>query len=127
MKLENYNNTRGNQLERLNLLPIQDPFKITPLWIRCISYELNKQKLSTKAHVHSFYEAHYVFSGSIKYNDLENRKTYTIKNGNGILFSPNSPHNIVSFSNDLIKISITFSVLKLHTFKLFNESQLPNI
>lgn len=121
MKLENYNNTRGNQLERLNLLPIQDPFKITPLWIRCISHELNKQKLSTKAHVHSFYEAHYVFSGSIKYNDLENRKTYTIKNGNGILFSPNSPHNIASFSNDLIKISITFSISNDNANECFQE------
>ncbi len=58
-------------------------------------------------HRHSFFEMHFVVSGSFVFeNELSER--FVVNSGEYVLFSPKTFHKILSYSEDFVRISLTF-------------------
>ncbi len=103
---EHYSTARAAKLARLKIPPIKDPFYVEIPFVQSLSFENSKKFISKKPHRHSYFEAHFVFEGFMKYSDISGE--YTVKEGDGIIFSPYSEHTVCEFSNDLVKMSIAF-------------------
>ena len=118
MTLTSYTQTRANKLIKLSVSNIEEPIGIKVLWIRASSFENSDKAISKKKHKHSFFEAHFTFSGEINYVTSDG-SSYSVCDGMGIMFSPNTSHTVKSFKNDLIKFSIAFTPIQKN--KIFTE------
>lgn len=107
MQLSNYTHSRANKLAKLSIADITEPFYIKVLWIQQLSYENGKKNISTKPHEHSFFEVHFILSGSITYT-TDAGKVYTVRSGNALLFAPGMTHTVTNISEDLTKLALTF-------------------
>lgn len=91
------------------VIPTDCAFGSAPriLWINSACQE-NKYTLNLKPHNHTFFEVHYITSGSIVYrfNDSDER----IEENTFILISPYTIHCIPEQSDDLQKITVAFEV-----------------
>lgn len=114
MILSNYTQTQANRLNKLSISDINEPIPIKVLWLNTAAVT-NTKLFGNKTHKHSFFETHFLLSGSIEYETSTENK-YHILAGNGIMFSPNTSHAISSFTNDMKKISLTFYCEKPHPF-----------
>lgn len=101
-----YTQARANKLEKMQILPVAEPFRASVLWIRALLHENAVVKTSILRHRHSFYEAHYIFSGEIVY-ECEG-KEYRVCKEEGIVFAPDTYHLVKSTTPDLEKISVAF-------------------
>ena len=129
MILSNYSQTRVNRLSKLKIDDITEPFNVKIQWIQSMSMERKRTVSGVKKHKHYCFEVHFVLSGEIIYEDV-NGKVYTLKEGEGIIFAPESPHKVIDASRDMIKMSISFlpdktsflyigmSKLKAHKFSM---------
>ena len=117
MILNNYTQTRANRLTKLTVPEITEPFGVRVLWIRALSVESNARAISRHRHKHSYFEAHFMFSGAMKYS-VDGEGTYSLEAGNGLLISPEVSHTVSDLDSDLIKITIAFMPTDEHeTFK----------
>ena len=113
MILKNYTQTRGNRLAKLNVPDVTEPFGLKILWLRALSVENSVKNISRHKHKHSYFEAHFMFSGSMKY-EVSGERTFVTEEGSGILISPEISHTVVELDPDLIKISIAFIPTESH-------------
>ena len=109
MQLSEYTPKRANRLEKLSLPTVPEPFGIKILWVRWISSETSAKKISRQKHKHSFYEAHFIFSGNTEYN-ISAIGNKTLQNGDGVIISPEISHTVKGIGDGLTKISIAFSL-----------------
>jgi len=107
MILSNYTKTRVNRLSKLKIEDVTEPINIKIQWIQSLSMERKKTVSGVKKHKHYCFEVHFIISGEIVYED-ENGIIYILKEGEGIIFAPESPHKVIDASRDLIKITISF-------------------
>lgn len=121
---EHYSTARAAKLARLKVPPIKEPFYAEIPFVQSLSFENSKKFISKKPHKHSYFEAHFVFEGFMKYSDISGE--YTVKSGDGIIFSPYSEHTVREFSNDLVKMSIAFIPEKNSVF-FSNIAEKPSI
>lgn len=108
MNLSNYTQSRANRLVKLSIPDIKEPFPIRVLWLRWISVADDKKKIHTKIHQHSFFEVHFIISGETAYKNGDNH-TFSLSDGDAILFAPDTPHSVVSYTKGLTKLCLAFS------------------
>lgn len=108
IKLKEYTQSRVNKLSRLSFPETKNDLGINLHWIRWIAFE-NSDNVSRQKHKHSFYEAHFVLSGTNCYT-INGNDDITIDEGEGLIIAPDTPHKVQNMSKELTKISITFSL-----------------
>lgn len=106
--LKQFSQTRANRLERLCLPPVTEPFKARILWLRSLVSEKAVALTSKTKHRHSFFEAHFIFSGEMSYESDGRR--FVVESGNGIIFAPHIHHTVLSVSPDAVKLSVALTV-----------------
>lgn len=104
---KNYTHSTAARLAALTLAPVETPEALDILWLRTFSFERSTRQISLKKHKHSFYEAHFVFEGSITYE--ADGVSYKVCGGEAILIPPELQHRVGGFSDNLIKINIAFT------------------
>lgn len=108
MILKNYTQTRANKLARLTVPDITEPFGARILWLRSLSVENSDRAISRHKHKHSYFEAHFMFSGAMEY-DIDGKKAYRVDEGYALLVAPEITHTVTGVEKDLIKISVAFT------------------
>lgn len=109
MKLTQYTPTRAEALRKRNLPGTQTPdMKIH--WFDTVTADTIESRIYAGSHTHSFYELQLVFEGSCVYECTG--ETFTLSQG--LLIPSNIPHRYVCCSEDLLKISIAFSLHTAH-------------
>ena len=92
-------------LSRLNIPDILLPYRLRIIWLDFV----NKSAISriyTGEHFHSFYELHFVLSGSVTY--LLNGCGLSVSDGEFMMIPPNVSHSHFSCSDDSVKLSVAF-------------------
>lgn len=114
---ENYTQTKANKLSKLSVPEITEPFGIRILWLRSVAYESSRKIISRHRHKHSYFEAHFIFTGAMKY-DVDGEISYDITPDSGIIVSPEVSHTASDFNSELVRISMAFTVnTATETFK----------
>ena len=83
------------------------PMNLKNVWIEAVNF-LGINNIAKDFHSHSFYEVHFVLSGSITY--FLDDKQIKIEEGNAIFIPANKVHKFFSSSEDVFKIAIAFLV-----------------
>ncbi len=104
--LKNYTAGRAAKMEKFSSVNVTEPFNVKILWMRALNSEKAVLKTTLKNHRHSFFEAHYIFSGEIIYSSGGNE--YSVTAGKAIVFAPDCLHAAKYTSPDALKISIAF-------------------
>ena len=107
MQLEEYTQTRANKLSKLAFPETDSDSGIKVHWIRWIAFE-NSSNVSRQKHKHSFYEAHFVLSGTNGYT--LNSDSISLCEGEGLIIPPETAHKVNTLNEELKKLSITFTV-----------------
>lgn len=95
------------ELARLQLKISNYAFESQIIWCRVA---LNKFEVWNKAeHHHSFYEIHLCCSGTATF-EVEQDSVITIKAGDFVIFTPNTRHKLVFFSDDFSKLVFGFTL-----------------
>ncbi len=127
MIISNYTSKRANRLAKLKIDEITEPFNIKIQWVQSLSMEKRRTVSGTKRHKHFCFECHLILEGKMSYED-EKGQLYEVSAGEGIVFTPESPHKVLEASLDLTKTTISFlpvkesflyrelSILKAHKF-----------
>lgn len=105
--MKQFTQTRANKLEKMSIPAITEPFRAKVLWVRSLASENAVALTSKTKHRHSFFEAHFIFSGSIIY-ECEGKR-YVVESGSGIVFAPDVHHTAVSTSADAFKSTVAFT------------------
>lgn len=121
MLLQEYTQARANKLAKLSFSEASKDTGITLHWIRWVSYENNEKLISRQKHKHSFYEVHFLLSGTNDYS-VNNNDDIKLTEGTGIIIPPESTHRVKSISEDLTKISVTLSLKD--EISVFSNSEL---
>lgn len=106
MIIENYTDQRAVKLEKTHFPEITEPFNIKVMWLHFLSYKNCRNRISTTSHQHSYFEAHFVVSGSVEYKT--EKGIYTVSEGKALLISPENRHIVSSLSDDFVKCTIAF-------------------
>ncbi len=107
MLLSFYTPSRAKKLEKLVIPEITEPFPIKILWMQSRSDKDAAHTISLKQHQHSFFEMHFILSGSFIY-ETSNSGPMRIDENHGILVYPEIPHKIRSHSPKFIKLTLAF-------------------
>ena len=107
MQLEEYTQTRANKLSKFAFPETNSDSGIKVHWIRWIAFE-NSSNVSRQKHKHSFYEAHFVLSGTNGYT--LNSDSISLCEGEGLIIPPETAHKVNTLNEELKKLSITFTV-----------------
>lgn len=103
-------------LSKLNKISVSNlshsDLNIYIYWFRAVGYKFNRYVMTSRMHHHTFFELHFIFSGSITYK-IDDR-IITVKKGEYLLIPPSKAHMVMDFSEDFIKLSAAFS-LKTNT------------
>jgi len=110
MQLQEYTPSRVNKLSKLGFTDADNTTGLKIHWIRWIAFE-NSENVSRQKHKHSFYEAHFVLSGTNEYT-VNNDEEISLQEGEGIIISPESTHRVIGINKELTKLSITFAFSK---------------
>ena len=108
MQLEEYTQSRANKLSKLAFPETDSDSGIKVHWIRWIAFE-NSSNVSRQKHKHSFYEAHFVLTGTNGYT-VSGGENIALCEGEGLIIPPETAHKVNALNEDLKKISITFTV-----------------
>ena len=110
MKISEYTPQRARVLNKLNILSEGTPANIKILWFDVLSSKdvENRTYTGIYSHAHSFYEVHFVFNGTVCYEDDGNPQT--LKSGEALIITPETPHRYISCDKNLIKTSLAFSI-----------------
>lgn len=122
MQLDQYTQARANKLSKLAFPDSDNSAGLKIHWVRWISFE-NSGNVSRQKHKHSFYEAHFVLNGSNDYNVSEVGEV-SLREGDGIIISPEATHRVTGFNETLSKISITFALPDNQSF--FSKTEQKN-
>ena len=106
---EGYSKHNISILNKINIPKIIDPFDINVYWFRPVSYE-NKGFISSKEHIHTFFEVHFVLNGKMQYGFHD--KNCIVSEREGLIIPPYVKHTVKSYSDDFIKFSLAFSLNK---------------
>ncbi len=106
MKISEYSKSRAEALMHLDFAKSSSPFSLK--WFEIINSADRLISIYLGTHSHTFYEIHYVFSGSISYKI--NNKIYTISAGEALLIPPSTPHKYLPNSKQFFKSSIGFTL-----------------
>lgn len=98
--------TKINHLNKLALPKVSTPFSASVLWLRVMTGAERTKKQNTDEHSHSFFEVHYVLSGSINY-EFDGR-CHEVGAGEAVVFAPGVLHRRRSASSDSVRLGITF-------------------
>lgn len=104
---KHYAGVGASKISTFSVPPIHVPERIDILWIRTHSFERYSRQINMQSHKHSFFEVHFVFKGSIIYEVAGTE--YRLAGDKALLIPPELTHRIRSFSEDLVKINISFS------------------
>ena len=100
---------------KLNIPQYSNLFKdIEILWFNTTNASKYKYMMTQRSHHHSFFEVHFVFLGEIFYKI--NNDTFNISCGNYIVIPPKQNHKIHSYSSDMSKLSLGFSLPSSNPF-----------
>ena len=105
--IREYTSDRAKELRKMNIPTIESDTGIKILWFDLISSN-DVGRIYAGQHSHSFFELHLVFAGTVYYDC--NGKVHEIKDKSAIIIPPNMPHVYIKFSNDVLKLSIAFSM-----------------
>ena len=105
--LRSYTPARAEALRKLNIPGTQMP-DINILWFDTVTADSVESRTYAGSHTHSFYELQLIFQGSCNYICAEN--DFSLSEGDILLIPNNVPHRYVSCSDELLKISIAFSL-----------------
>ncbi len=90
-------------------LPLDfEEYGLSVIWFSYYFSKEDKRKINLQMHHHAFYEAIFVLDGELRYK-TEDKKVFTIKKGEFILFPPECEHAQVFKSDDVQKVGIAFS------------------
>ena len=103
-----YTAIRAQKLNKMNIPSIESNIGIKILWFDCVNSGDVSTRIYRGQHSHSFFEMHFIFSGKMTYDC--HGKIYELDAGDAIIISPNVSHGLVSFSDDILKLSIAFSI-----------------
>lgn len=106
MLLKHCTETGMARIASISVPPIRLPEHIDILWIRTHFFEQSTKKISLQSHKHSFFEVHFVFRGSAVYEVAG--KKYPLYEGDALLIPPELTHAQKSFSDDLVKVNLSF-------------------
>lgn len=107
MVISDYTPKRAKRLSKFKIGEITEPFNIKIQWIQSISMEKKSKVVGAKMHRHFCFECHFVLEGEIAYED-EYGRNHIAQSGEGVIFAPESPHKVLTASEDLIKTTISF-------------------
>ena len=109
MEFMEYTPARAEALRKLNIPGTQMP-DMNILWFDTVTADTVESRIYSGSHTHSFYELQMIFDGCCSYTCAG--KNFSLSAGEALLIPNNTPHRYLSCSENLIKISIAFS---LHT------------
>jgi AraC-like DNA-binding protein len=94
------------------------------LWLGFVKGENSNIGIFEGHHRHSFYEAHFLFSGEISYS-LSNE--ICVKAGEGLLITPEADHRYTDSKGEILKLSFAFELGEDSPFSSFlgRESSHP--
>lgn len=81
---------------------------ISLYWLRATGSELDRYVITPRGHHHTFFEMHFILSGSVVYR-TEN-EDITLDSGDVVLFSPGMRHRLIKHSKSFIKLTAAFGV-----------------
>lgn len=105
--IREYTTIRAQELNKMNIPLVESDVDLKILWFDCINSG-DISRIYRGQHSHSFFEIHLIFSGKMTYEC--HGKLYELDAKDAIIFSPNVSHGLVSFSDDILKLSIAFSI-----------------
>ena len=109
MQLLEYTPARAEALRKLNIPGTQIP-DMKLLWFDTVTADTIESRIYASSHTHSFYELQLIFGGHCVYECAG--ETFSLSQG--LLIPSNIPHRYLSCSEDLLKISIAFSLHTAH-------------
>lgn len=110
MPLTEYTSARAEKLGKLSIPGAELPADTRILWVEPVDYNSAESRICTGFHAHSFFEIHFVFSGSANY--VSDGMLYAVSAGKALFVPPDTPHGFIDCSCDMIKISVAFALGK---------------
>lgn len=110
MTLSEYTLSRANSLRQLNFPVLELPIPLKILWFEAVTADDIERRIYTDTHSHSFFEMHFVFSGTVRYKFCN--RTESLCAQHALLIPPGFPHKYLDCDENLIKISIAFRFLQ---------------
>lgn len=109
MALSEYTVRRAEALNELNIPEIESPMNIKILWVDVMNYMnvTSRSYTGIHSHAHSFYEIHFVFSGTVFYEYCNTVMELT--EGQAVLIPPNVPHRYIKCSDNMRKGALAFA------------------
>ena len=90
-------------------LPLDfEEYGLSVIWFSYYFSKEDKRKINLQMHHHAFYEAIFVLDGELRYK-TEEKKVFSVKKGEFILFPPECEHAQIFKSDDVQKVGIAFS------------------
>lgn len=123
MQLQEYTQARVNKLSKLSFPEADNDTGLKVLWVRWIAFE-NSENVSRLKHKHSFYEAHFVLSGTNEYTVTEG-KSLILGEGEGMIIPPETAHKVNGLNEELTKISVTFTLSEDRDIFTISEQKSP--
>lgn len=111
MILKEYSHIRANKLSKLPIPSIKEPFEINFLWLQHEDFNNISSTFNNKLHKHGFYELHFILDGENIITD-NNGKSFTVKLGEFIILTPNTPHSSKDLKGNSKRCSLAFSIVK---------------
>lgn len=103
--LNAYTNARGDAVRTLRpALTLHAP---EILWFEILDADNITENTYPNTHSHTFFEIHFVFSGTAVYQCAEKR--ITLSEHQALILPPKTPHQYVRFSGDVCKASLAFA------------------
>ena len=111
VKLTQYSPARAEALRKRNLPGTQMPdMKI--LWFDTVTADTIESRIYSGRHTHSFYELQLIFGGSCVYECAG--EAFSLSQEEALLIPSDLSHRYIECSDDLLKISIAFSLHTAH-------------
>lgn len=104
--LPSYTRTAANRLSKLKIKSTVEPANTRIFWLNSFSAKEKSFAVSMETHMHTFFEAHFVISGEMTYGVGD--EEVCVRAGQGIIFLPRKSHIVKRFSDELVRISLTF-------------------
>ena len=106
MMLSEYSSARADILNKLSIPEAEAPIPTKFLWLDVINSADTGHKVYSGSHLHSFYEVHFVISGSIAYECSDT--TITVAKDHALLIPPGIPHRSLENTSGFLKASFAF-------------------
>ncbi len=121
MLISEFTPDRAEALYKFRIPETESPLKIKTLWIDVLNADDMDVRVLKDSHSHSFFEVHFVFEGAVHYE--YNGNFVEVAEGQALLIFPDVSHKYIWCSDDLLKVSLAFSLGEKEQWLTFFENK----